>query len=182
MLAALKEKACCPILEELDLSCLEITPELCAEVVEVVAAKPKLRELRLAENELASEGACTLAACVAAGGSLRKLDLRENQIGGSGALALGRAVAKRIAAAERPAEEEGREEGGWCLELDSNQVSEVAVEKLRTVLSEPSLEMLGSMEENEPDMDEDEAEDEEGGDASGADDLADVLGGLSLKA
>ena len=39
MLAALKEKACCPILEELDLSCLEITPELCAEVVEVVAAQ-----------------------------------------------------------------------------------------------------------------------------------------------
>ena len=162
VLEALAEAETAPRLEVLNLSCLELGPDHCTTLCEIIKSKPALKTLILDENEFDSEGAVELASalkdakCTIAG----TLRLRENVMGSAGAIALAKVVASWP--------------GNVVLDIDGNQIAKV--ERLRSILGDA----LGPMDENDPDMDEDEdGEDEEenaatGGDAD-VDDLAAAL-------
>ncbi|CAG9460629.1 unnamed protein product [Pedinophyceae sp. YPF-701] len=137
-----------PYLEELDLSLNEITAGGSQAVAMCLMGKPSLLRLILRENELGDKGTAQVCRALKSNETLKVLDLSENQIRGPGAEDAAALVAGRA--------------GFERLELDGNWIEDEVVAKVRAVLAAgASGDVLGSMDENDADMaDDDEDADE----------------------
>jgi len=150
-----------PYLEELDLSLNELTAEGAVAVARCIMGKPGITKLNLRENELGDRGVVTVCRALSANTALRVLDLSENQIKGPGAIAAAKACCGR--------------KGLEMLALDGNWIPEDTVEEVRALFAGGAAGegALGPMEDNDPDMADEEEEEE-------ADGLADQMGGVRV--
>mmetsp|Transcript_1875 Transcript_1875/g.4286 ORF Transcript_1875/g.4286 Transcript_1875/m.4286 type:complete len:424 (+) Transcript_1875:625-1896(+) len=174
LLDALEDPEVLPKLAVLDISGLELDAESAEKVATIVKSRTGLRMLWMDDNELESEGAEVFAEN-ASPCMLEMLSVQTNQIGQRGAVALAR-FALRTSTLKK-------------LELNDNTISEVGVSKVESMLEKKGRSsVLGSLDENVDDADEDEPLDDEeeeeledAEDAAEVDDLADAMGkGLSL--
>ncbi|KAJ0238615.1 RAN GTPase-activating protein 2 [Hirschfeldia incana] len=142
---ALKESAS-PI-EVLEMAGNDITVEAVEAIAACVAAKRDLNRLNLSENELKDEGCVKIAKSVGDDHSkLQYVDLSNNYIRRAGAVALAGVVIKK--------------EGFKLLNIDGNIISEEGVEEVREIFKKKP-ELLGDLEENDPDGEEGDDEEEE---------------------
>jgi len=138
-----------PNLKLLDLSILEVGCDENAQRVGAICSLRKhLNHLKLEENELETSGALKLL--VGLGNpmscSLETIDLRTNQIGRVGANAMVEYFLKTPA--------------GKKIELNDNQISSDGLNAIQNLIKDKP-DLLGSLDENEPEMDEDDEDDAE---------------------
>mmetsp|Transcript_20566 Transcript_20566/g.61901 ORF Transcript_20566/g.61901 Transcript_20566/m.61901 type:complete len:518 (+) Transcript_20566:140-1693(+) len=127
-------------LQEVNLSLNEVTEEGVEALGAFLGAAPHLQRLSLRENELEDGGAVQLAASLTALSSLQDLDLCANQIRGKGAVAITKAVAGLPHLRS--------------LLLDENEISESAIAAIQKILAaEGKSAVLGSLDENDADAD-----------------------------
>lgn len=145
---ALKESAS-PI-EVLEMAGNDITVEAASAIAACVAAKQDLNKLDLSENELKDEGCVQIAKSMEEDHSkLQYIDMSNNYIRRAGARALAHVAVKK--------------ESFKLLNIDGNIISEEGIEEVKEIFKK-SPELLGALDENDPDgaeEDEDEEEDEE---------------------
>ncbi|KFK26178.1 hypothetical protein AALP_AA8G213000 [Arabis alpina] len=143
---ALKESAS-PI-EVLEMAGNEITVKAASAIAACVAAKQDLNKLNLSENELKDEGSIQIAKSMEEGHSkLQYIDMSTNYIRRAGAQALANVAVKK--------------EGFKLLNIDGNIISEEGIEEVKEIFKK-SPELLGALDENDPDGEEEEEEEEEG--------------------
>ncbi|CAN7067739.1 unnamed protein product [Brassica rapa subsp. trilocularis] len=142
---ALKDSAA-PI-EVLEMAGNDITVEAASAIAACVAAKQDLNKLNLSENELKDEGCVQIAKTVEEDHlKLQYIDMSNNYIRRAGARALAQVVAKK--------------EGFKLLNIDGNIISEEGIEEVKEILKK-TPEVLGALDENDPDGEEEEEDDEE---------------------
>ncbi|AED92685.1 RAN GTPase-activating protein 2 [Arabidopsis thaliana] len=142
---ALKESAS-PI-EVLEMAGNDITVEAASAIAACVAAKQDLNKLNLSENELKDEGCVQIANCIEEGHSkLQYIDMSTNYIRRAGARALAHVVVKK--------------EAFKLLNIDGNIISEEGIEELKEIFKK-SPELLGALDENDPDGEEDDDDEED---------------------
>ncbi|KAG2300110.1 hypothetical protein Bca4012_011719 [Brassica carinata] len=142
---ALKESAS-PI-EVLEMAGNDITVEAASAIAACVAVKQELNKLNLSENELKDEGCVQIAKSLEDDHlKLQYIDMSSNYIRRAGARALAQVVIKK--------------EGFKLLNIDGNIISEEGVEEVKEMLKK-TPEVLGSLDENDPDGEEEEEEDDE---------------------
>ena len=156
-----------PVLEELEMELNEITVAGAELLAVALAAKTTLKKLNLSENELEDEGALAVARGIVGLSSLQVLNVCTNQIKRGGACALAKAVANMPEL--------------QLLALDDNEISESGIEALTSILrAAGKLAMLGSLEENCADEEDDEGSEDEGVEAmEEGDDDVDGVDGLT---
>jgi hypothetical protein len=178
VLKALEDPATCPLLEELNLSALDLEAdedeeeeyEHVATLLRIVASKPALRVLELDENQLKSCGAAALAVGLTSmsHSRLEVLSMKCNEMGSTGAIALARFA--------------GKSKTMKRLEMDENAIAPAGLERVAEVLTaagkqDMAIALLASLDANEPDDDEDEVPAVQDGDQQ--DDLVALMEGLS---
>ncbi|CAH8365299.1 unnamed protein product [Eruca vesicaria subsp. sativa] len=142
---ALKESAS-PI-EVLEMAGNDITVEAASAIAACVAAKQELNKLNLSENDLKDEGCVQIAKSIEEGHlKLQYIDMSTNYIRRAGALALAQVVTKK--------------EGFKLLNIDANIISEEGIEEVKEMFKE-SPELLGALDDNDPDGEEEDDEEEE---------------------
>nr|AAF25948.1 RAN GTPase activating protein 2 [Arabidopsis thaliana] len=142
---ALKESAS-PI-EVLEMAGNDITVEAASAIAACVAAKQDLNKLNLSENELKDEGCVQIANCIEEVNSkLQYIDMSTNYIRRAGARALAHVVVKK--------------EAFKLLNIDGNIISEEGIEELKEIFKK-SPELLGALDENDPDGEEDDDDEED---------------------
>jgi len=142
---ALKESAS-PI-EVLEMAGNDITVEAASAIAACVAAKQDLNKLNLSENELKDEGCVQIANCIEEGHSkLQSIDMSTNYIRRAGARALAHVVVKK--------------EAFKLLNIDGNIISEEGIEELKEIFKK-SPELLGALDDNDPDGEEDDDDEED---------------------
>ncbi|KAJ0243856.1 RAN GTPase-activating protein 2 [Hirschfeldia incana] len=125
----------------------DITVEAASAIADCVAGKQELNKLNLSENELKDEGCVQIAKSLEEGHlKLQYIDMSSNYIRRAGARALAQVVVKK--------------EGFKLLNMDGNIISEEGVEEVREILKK-TPEVLGALDENDPDGEEDDEEEEE---------------------
>uniref|UniRef100_A0A1J3G0U6 RAN GTPase-activating protein 2 n=1 Tax=Noccaea caerulescens TaxID=107243 RepID=A0A1J3G0U6_NOCCA len=142
---ALKESAS-PI-EVLEMAGNDITVEAASAIAACVAAKQELNKLNLSENELKDEGCVQIAKSMEEDHpKLHYIDMSSNYIRRAGARALANVAVKK--------------EGFKLLNIDGNIISEEGIEEVKEMFKKfPDL--LGALDENDPDGEEEEEDDEE---------------------
>ncbi|XP_018446397.1 RAN GTPase-activating protein 2 [Raphanus sativus] len=141
---ALKESAS-PI-EVLEMAGNDITVEAASAIAACVAAKQDLNKLNLSENELKDEGCVQIAKSLEEDHlKLQYIDMSSNCIRRAGARALAQVVVKK--------------QGFKLLNIDGNIISEEGVEEVKEMLKK-TPEVLGALDENDPDGEAEEDEDE----------------------
>ncbi|KAL6620239.1 hypothetical protein ACP70R_035378 [Stipagrostis hirtigluma subsp. patula] len=155
---ALKQSA--PQLEVLEMAGNEITGKAARAIAELLTAMQSLRKLTLAENELKDGGAVIVAKSLEDGHTnLKELDVSTNMLQRVGARCFAQAVTNKT--------------GFVKLNIDGNFISEEGIDEVKEILKagQNSLDVLGSLDENDPegdpdadDEEEDENEDTEDGD------------------
>ncbi|GMH20006.1 hypothetical protein Nepgr_021847 [Nepenthes gracilis] len=150
---ALKDSA--PSLEVLEMAGNDITSGAAPVLAACLASKQLITKLNLSENELKDEGAIQIAKSLEAGhAQLRELDMSTNSIRRVGARALAHAVVQKS--------------GFKLLNLDGNFISDNGVDEIEDIFKE-SPDMLGSLDENDPEGgDDNEKEPEEEDDSEAA--------------
>uniref|UniRef100_A0A7N0TXE7 WPP domain-containing protein n=1 Tax=Kalanchoe fedtschenkoi TaxID=63787 RepID=A0A7N0TXE7_KALFE len=144
---ALKESV--PSLEVLEMAGNDITTEVAPTIVALLKSKQQLIKLNVSENELKDEGAIQIAEALELT-QLKELDISSNSIRKAGAKALALAVADKLKFK--------------LLNLNGNFIPDETIDELRKMFAK-SPEILGPLDENDPDGgDDDEAEDEGSGD------------------
>lgn len=140
----------------LDISTNELTAEIAPAIVEMLRSKPSLEKLYVEENELGNVGVTTIAIdglSEEINLNLTEIHLADNQIGTKGAKIIGER-AKALPKLTR-------------IDLNSNTIKTDAVDELTEMLAD----ILGDMDENDPDDggedDDDDKDDSE--EASGDD-------------
>ncbi|XP_057732988.1 RAN GTPase-activating protein 2 [Arachis stenosperma] len=145
---ALKESA--PYLEVLEMSGNDITAEAVPAIGACLEAKIFLARLNLSENELKDEGAIQVSKALEGHVHLKEVDLSSNKISRVGAQQLALTLVQKA--------------NFQLLLINGNIISTEGVEELKDIFK-TSLDMLGPLDENDPDgIDNDEESDEEGGD------------------
>ncbi|XLS47056.1 hypothetical protein HN51_021414 [Arachis hypogaea] len=158
---ALKESA--PSLEVLDMAGNDITANVASSLVACVSSKQFLAKLNLSENELKDEGAILIGKALEEGhGQLLEVDLSTNSITRSRARALAEAVVQKP--------------GFKLLNINANFISDEGIEELKDMFKN-SLDMLGALDENDP---EGEDIDEEAEEDADRDELESKLKGLEI--
>lgn len=159
---ALKESA--PSLEVLELAGNDITAKAAASLAACIAAKQFLTKLNLAENELKDEGAILIGKSLEEGhGQLIDIDLSTNAIRRAGARLLAQV------AVNKP--------GLKMLNINGNFISDEGVDEVKDIFKH-SLDMLGPLDENDPEGEDFDEEDEE--DADNGDELESKLKELNI--
>ncbi|KAF5937380.1 hypothetical protein HYC85_024886 [Camellia sinensis] len=155
-----------PSLEVLDMAGNDITVKAAPALAACIAAKQVLTKLNLSENELKDDGAILIAKTFEDSHSqLNEVDLSTNSIRRAGARVLAQAVV--------------RKPGFKLLNLDGNFISDEGVDELKEIFKH-SPDMLGPLDENDPEGEGFEEEDEE--EASDHDDeLESKLKDLKIK-
>lgn len=142
---ALKESAS-PI-EVLEMAGNDITVEAASAIAACVAAKQDLKKLNLSENELKDEGCIQIAKSMEEDHSkLQYIDMSTNFIRRAGARALAHVVVKK--------------EAFKLLNIDGNIISEEGIEELKEIFKK-SPELLGALDENDPDGEEEDDDEED---------------------
>ncbi|KAF8077462.1 hypothetical protein N665_1034s0001 [Sinapis alba] len=142
---ALKESTS-PI-EVLEMAGNDITVEAASVIAACVAAKQELNKLNLSENELKDEGCVQIAKSIEDDHSkLQYIDMSSNYIRRAGAVALADVVIKK--------------EGFKLLNIDGNIISEEGIEEVKEIFKKKP-ELLGVLDDNDPDGEEGDDEDEE---------------------
>lgn len=162
---ALKESA--PSLEVLDMAGNEITVKAAPVLASCIASKQSLAKLNLAENELKDEGAILIAKALEEGhGELCEVDLSTNMIRRAGARCLAQAVASKP--------------GLTLLNINDNYISDEGIDEVKDLFkNRPNI--LGPLDENDPEgKDYDEEEEEQGG-VDDEHELESKLKGLEIK-
>ncbi|XP_004495201.1 RAN GTPase-activating protein 2 [Cicer arietinum] len=158
---ALKESA--PSLEILDMAGNDITAKAAVSVAACISSKQFLTKLNLSENELKDEGAVLISKALEGGlGQLNEVDLSTNSITWSGARLLAEAVVQKP--------------GFKLLNINANFISDEGICELQKIFKN-SPDMLGPLDENEPDGEDIDEEDEEDDDN---DELESKLKGLEI--
>jgi Ran GTPase-activating protein (RanGAP) involved in mRNA processing and transport len=148
-----------PNLERLEMELNEITASGARPLGEALSRKARLRTLNLRENDLEDDGALFIARALSKNTNIEVVDLCTNQIRRGGACALAKAV---VASPNLQ-----------LLALDDNEISEAGVEALKSILKAgDKLHVLGSLDENCPDDDDEEEGGEEGEEEDGSGDAA----------
>nr|XP_043605857.1 RAN GTPase-activating protein 2-like [Erigeron canadensis]XP_043605858.1 RAN GTPase-activating protein 2-like [Erigeron canadensis]XP_043605859.1 RAN GTPase-activating protein 2-like [Erigeron canadensis]XP_043605860.1 RAN GTPase-activating protein 2-like [Erigeron canadensis] len=164
-------KASAPRLEVLELSGNEITSQAAPALASFMAArKETLKKIILSENELKDDGAIVIANALEEDfPQLAEVDLSTNQIRRAGARVLAQAVVGKP--------------GFKLLNIDGNFLSDEGVDDVKEIFKN-SPDLLGSLDENDPDGEEydNEADEDEDGDGDDDDDeLESKLKGLDIK-
>lgn len=160
---SLKESA--PSLEVLEMAGNDITARSAAALATCIAAKQFITRLNLSENELKDEGAILISKAVAEGhGQLTEVDLNTNSIRRAGARALAQAVVHKP--------------GFKLLNINANFISDEGIDEVREIFKN-SLNVLGPLDENDPEGEDLDEEAEE--DADNEVDLESKLKGLEIK-
>nr|XP_043635399.1 RAN GTPase-activating protein 2-like [Erigeron canadensis] len=162
-------KASAPRLEVLELSGNEITSQAAPALASFVAVrKETLKKIILSENELKDDGAIVIANALEEDfPQLTEVDLSTNQIRRAGARVLAQAVVGKP--------------GFKLLNIDGNFLSDEGVEDVKEIFKN-SPNLLGSLDENDPDGEEYDNEADEDGDGDDDDDeLESKLKGLDIK-
>ncbi|KAJ4956464.1 hypothetical protein NE237_013247 [Protea cynaroides] len=145
---AFKESA--PSLEVLEMAGNDITSEAAPAIAACIKAKQLLTKLNLAENELKDEGAIVIAKALEEDhNQLREVDLSTNSIRRVGARLLAQAVV------DKPEFK--------LLNIDGNFISDQGIDELKEIFKK-SPEVLGPLDENDPEGEGDEDESKEEGD------------------
>ena len=151
-------------IEELELELNEISVKSANILAAALKGKSSLRKLNLKENELEDEGAVAITKGIIGLQNLETIDMCINQIKRGGACALAKAAVTLPSLI--------------LLELNENEISEAGIDALKEILTKADkLNVLGSLEDNMPDED-DEDDDEKEGDSlldADIDDLAKEL-------
>ncbi|MBA0553598.1 hypothetical protein Golob_012768, partial [Gossypium lobatum] len=164
---ALKESA--PSLEVLDMAGNDITAKGAASVAACIASKQFLSKLNLAENELKDEGAILIGKSLGEGhDQLNEVDMSTNAIRRAGARLLAQVVVKIP--------------GFKLLNINGNFISDEGIDEIKE-LFKSSPDMLGSLEDNDPEGEdyEDEDEDEDEENAEGGNELEFKLKDLKIE-
>ncbi|XP_052188438.1 RAN GTPase-activating protein 2 isoform X2 [Diospyros lotus] len=150
---ALKESA--PSLEVLDMAGNDIKVEAASSLAACIAAKQFLTKLNLSENELKDEGAIQISKALEEGhGQLKEVDLSTNLIRRAGAQILAQTVV------QKPEFK--------LLNIDGNFISEEGIDELK-IIFKSSPNMLGSLDENDPEGEEGDDDGDEGGEKESGD-------------
>lgn len=162
---ALKE--CAPSLEVLDMAGNDITAKGASSLAACISAKQFLTKLNLSENELKDEGAILIAKAIEVGhGQLNEVDLSTNAIRIAGARLLAQAVV------DKP--------GFKSLNINGNYISDEGIDEVKDIFKGlPNV--LGNLDENDPDGELDEDAKEEDEDTDNEDELESKLKGLEIK-
>ncbi|KAI4965782.1 hypothetical protein ZWY2020_050912 [Hordeum vulgare] len=142
-------KQSAPQLEVLEMAGNEITAKAAKAVAECLTAMQSLKKLTLAENELKDAGAVTIAKSLQEGHpGLEELDVSTNLFQRSGARCFAQAVANKP--------------GFALLNINSNFISDEGIDEVKEILKggENSLEVLGPLDENDPEGDPEDDEEE----------------------
>lgn len=160
---ALKESA--PSLEVLDMAGNDITIEAVPTLAACISAKQFLTKLNLAENELKDEGAILISKALEEGhGQLNEVDMSVNGIRRAGARVLAQVTVNKS--------------GFKLLNINGNFISDEGIDEVKNIFKN-SPDMLGPLDENDPEgEDYDEAEEEVG---DNEDELESKLKGLEIK-
>ncbi|CAO2186123.1 unnamed protein product [Urochloa humidicola] len=145
---ALKQSA--PQLEVLELAGNEITAKAAPALAECLTAMQSLKKLTLAENELKDDGAVIIAKSLEAGHTdLKELDVSTNMFQRAGARCFARAVANKP--------------GFMQLNINGNFISDEGIDEVKEILKagKNSLDVLGSLDENDPEGEPDDGDEEE---------------------
>ncbi|KAK6940826.1 Leucine-rich repeat [Dillenia turbinata] len=162
---ALKESA--PALEVLEMAGNDITVEGAKNLASLIAAKQSLSKLSLGENELKDEGAIVIAKALEEGHSqLLEVDMSTNMIRRVGARCLAQAVVNKT--------------GFKLLNINGNYISEEGIDEVKDIFKD-SPDVLGPLDENDPEGGEDNDEDEEEGGGDNEDLLGSKLKDLEIK-
>ncbi|KAK3190000.1 hypothetical protein Dsin_029561 [Dipteronia sinensis] len=150
---ALKESA--PLLEVLELAGNDITAEAAPIISTCILAKPHLSKLNLSENELKDEGTILISKALEEGlNQLTEVDMSTNYIRRAGARHLAQVVIKKP--------------GFKLLNINSNIISDEGIDEVEAIFKK-SPDMLGPLDENDPEGGDDD-EEEESADGEGNDD------------
>ncbi|CAD6243256.1 unnamed protein product [Miscanthus lutarioriparius] len=145
---ALKQSA--PQLEVLEMAGNEINAKAAPDLAKCLAAMQSLKKLTLAENELKDDGAVIIAKSLEDGHTdLNELDVSTNMMQRVGARCFARAVANKPAFVQ--------------LNINGNFISDEGIDEVKEILKagKKSLDVLGSLDENEPDGEPDDEEEDE---------------------
>ncbi|XP_055818075.1 RAN GTPase-activating protein 2 [Solanum dulcamara] len=143
---ALKDSA--PSLGILEMAGNDITAEAAPAIASCIAAKQLLAKLSLGENELKDEGAIQIAKALEGHNHLIEVDMSANALRRAGVRVLAQTVLHK--------------DEFKLLNVNGNFISEEGVDELKEIFKK-SPEMLASLEENDPEG-EDEDEEKESGD------------------
>ncbi|XP_010546815.1 PREDICTED: RAN GTPase-activating protein 2 [Tarenaya hassleriana] len=136
-----------PSLEVIEMAGNDITVEAAPAIASCVVAKQRLNRLILAENELKDEGCVQIARSLEEGHSeLQYVDMSSNYIRRVGARVLASVVVKK--------------EAFKLLNIDGNIISDEGIEEIKEMFKK-SPDLLGPLDENDPEGGEDEGEEEE---------------------
>ncbi|MBA0825990.1 hypothetical protein Goarm_010888 [Gossypium armourianum] len=162
---ALKESA--PSLEVLDMAGNDITAKGAASLAACIASKQFLSKLNLAENELKDEGAILIGKSLGEGhGQLNEVDMSTNAIRRAGARLLAQVVVKIP--------------GFKFLNINGNFISDEGIDEIKE-LFKSSPDMLGSLEDNDPEGEDYEDEDEDEENAEEGNELKSKLKDLKIE-
>ncbi|CAL5337697.1 unnamed protein product [Camellia sinensis] len=141
---ALKESA--PSLEVLEMAGNDITAEAAPILAACIADKHFLTKLNLSENELKDEGVIQISKALEDCGQLKEVDMSTNLVRRAGARVLAQAVVKKLEFK--------------LLNINENFISEEGIDELKGIFK-TCPEMLGSLDDNEPDGGNDDDDDDE---------------------
>uniref|UniRef100_A0A2P2JWF0 RAN GTPase-activating protein 2 isoform X1 n=1 Tax=Rhizophora mucronata TaxID=61149 RepID=A0A2P2JWF0_RHIMU len=144
---SLKESA--PSLKVLDMAGNDITAEAASDLTVCIAAKQHLIKLNLSENKLKDEGAIQISKALEENHlKLKEVDMSTNSIRRAGARVLAQVVV------QKPEFE--------LLNIDGNYISDEGIDEMKEIFKKfPN--MLGSLDENDPDGDDDDDDGHSGG-------------------
>lgn len=141
---AFKDSA--PLLEVLELAGNDVTPAAAPALAACFAAKQHLLKLNLSENELKDEGTIQISKSLEGLAQLTELDMSTNAIRRAGARVLGHLVVKKP--------------GFQLLNINGNFISDEGIDDVKEIFKN-SPEMLGPLDENDPEGGDDEKDSEE---------------------
>lgn len=162
---SLKDSA--PSLEVLEMAGNDITAKAAATLAACIAEKQFLTKLSLAENELKDEGAIVISKALEVGhGQLNEVDLSENSIRRAGARVLAQAVVHKS--------------GFKLLNINSNFISDEGIDEVKDIFKN-SPDMLGPLDENDPEGEDDPDEEAEDDNGDSENELESKLKNLEIK-
>ncbi|GJM90752.1 hypothetical protein PR202_ga07061 [Eleusine coracana subsp. coracana] len=150
--SALKQSA--PHLEVLELAGNEINAKAAPDLAVCLGAMQSLKKLTLAENELKDDGAVIIAKSLEDGHTnLKELDVSSNMLQRVGARCFAEAITNKA--------------GFVKLNINGNFISDEGIDEVKRILKDGknSLDVLGPLDENEPEGEPDDEEEEEDEDA-----------------
>ncbi|KAB1214221.1 RAN GTPase-activating protein 2 [Morella rubra] len=128
-------KETAPSLEVLEMAGNDITAEAAPAIAACIAAKQLLTKLNLAENELKDEGAILISKALETHALLKEVDLSANLIRRAGARVLAQTLVKKPEFK--------------LLNIDGNFISDEGIDEIKDLFKK-SPDMLGSLDENDP--------------------------------